>query len=174
MNDTVRNCEVLLKACEHHPRLLLYRPDPWSLAVSSDISFLLHHVAEASSIGPSPPDGLSFNLLSSPHLTLGLLPIPIIILVRSIDLQTNLDTQLSLCYPFFPLPIVSIRRLHLLLITQHLSSSFARLSPFARCMYELCGVTPAAVLLWLSFHPWRNTICCSERKEGARHLGKLV
>jgi hypothetical protein len=108
------------------------------------------------------------NLQSSPHLSLGLLPIPIMSLVRLIDLQTNLDTRLSLCYPSFPLSTVNIRRLHLLLITQHLSSSFARLSLFARCVYKLCGVIPAAVLLWLSPGPSQTTICWSEPKEAAR------
>jgi hypothetical protein len=132
----------------------------------SGSSLLLHHVAKASSFGPSPPDGLSFmNLPSSPHLSLELLLMPIIILVRSINLQTNLDTRLSLCYSSFPLPITSIRRLHLLLITQLLSSSFAELSIFARCMYELCGVTLAAVLLWLFLGPSQITICCSEQKK---------
>jgi hypothetical protein len=90
----------------------------------------------------SQPVSRELTLLSSPFSRL--LQIPIIPFARY--LQTNLDTPLHLCQPSFPLPTVNIRRLGHLTITQHLSSSFVRLSLFACYMYELCSVSPSAVL----------------------------
>jgi hypothetical protein len=78
----VRDCEILLKASELHFRLLLYWPDLWSFAATSGNPYPPLRVAEASSTSPPSPHGLSsVSLLSFPHLSLGLLLIPIIPIV---------------------------------------------------------------------------------------------